>query len=79
MAFVDVAYHDDDNNYHREERLTLKPSDTEPIAKQIAVMDLKKKGFSYRITLVGVDNSLTKLPSVDTTDDLIAVSEPLPA
>ncbi len=79
MAFVDVAYHDDDNNYHREERLTLKPSDTEPVAKQIAVMDLTKKGFSYRITLVGVDNSLTKLPSVDTTDDLIAVSEPLPA
>ncbi|MFT3861568.1 hypothetical protein [Micropruina sp.] len=79
LAFVDIEYHDEEGNYHREERLTMKPSDTDPQEKQIAVMDLKKKSYTYQITLVGTNNSMTRLPPVTTSDDLIAVSEPLPA
>lgn len=79
MAFVDIEYHDEEGNYHREERLSMKPTDTDPVTKQIAVLDLKKKAYSYQITLVGTNNQMTKLPPVTTTDDLIAISEPQPA
>lgn len=76
MAFVDITYTDPANNYHREERLTIKPTDTDPIDKQIAVMDLKAKDFTYQVTLVGTNNAMTKLPPVTGADDLIAVAEP---
>lgn len=75
MAFVDIQYRDDDNAYRREERITIKPSDTEPVLKQIAVLDLKKKSYRYQVTLVGANNAMTRLPPVTTDTDLIAITE----
>lgn len=79
LAFVDISYRDDEGSYQRQERITIKPTDIEPVAKQIAVLDLKKKSYTYQVTLVGSNNSMTRLPPVTTTDDLIAITEPLPA
>lgn len=76
LAFVDIEYDDPDNAYHREQRLTMKPTDTDLVGVSIAVMDLKKKAYRYQITLVGTNNTLKKLPPVDTEEDLLAVSEP---
>ncbi|MBO9522996.1 MAG: hypothetical protein J7518_15800 [Nocardioidaceae bacterium] len=77
LAFVDVDYADAANGYTREERLTIKPTDTDPVQLGLALMDPKKKDYRYQITLVGTDNHMTKLPPVETTDDLVAVSEPI--
>lgn len=74
VAFVDVDYADDANGYTREERLTIKPTDTDPVELALALMDLKKRQYRYQITLVGTDNKMTKLPPVETTDDLVAVT-----
>ncbi|MFT3886767.1 MAG: hypothetical protein QM713_01195 [Arachnia sp.] len=77
-AFVDIVYDDPDGAYHREERLTIQPSDVDPVLTEIAVLDLKKKAYSYQVTLLGADNSLTRLEPVTTEETLIAITEPQP-
>lgn len=79
VAFVDVEYRDDAHQYTRERRLTVRPSDVDPVTVTFAVLDLARKAFSYRVTLVSTTNAMTKLPPIETTDDLVAVSEPLDA
>lgn len=79
QAFVDIDYTDPANGYTREERLTILPTQTDPVELALALMDPKKKDYRYQITLVGTDNTMTKLPPVETSDDLVAVTTATPA
>jgi len=74
-AFLDLEYHDETNNYHREERLTFTPQQVDPVRFAIALMDAAQRTFRYQLTLVGTDNKLHRGAPVDTTETLIAVSE----
>jgi hypothetical protein len=73
MAFVDVRYDDPVNHYHREERLELTGTSRAPVHLHMPVMNADQRGISYRITLIGSDNSLRQGNFVDTTDTLIGV------
>jgi len=73
MAFVDVRYDDPDNRYHREERIELTGASRAPVHLHMPVINADRRGISYRITLVGSDNSLKQSSFVDTTDTLIGV------
>jgi len=73
MAFVDVRYDDPNNRYHREERIELTGPSRAPVHLHMPVINADRRGISYRITLVGSDNSLRQGDFVDTTDTLIGV------
>lgn len=79
LAFVDIEYHDDANGFHRDERLTIQPNSSDLIIRDFSVIDLTHKQFTYQVSLLGVDNSLHRLPPVDTSDDLVVITEPHPA
>lgn len=74
LVFIDVNYHDEDNNYHREERLQLRDSSLDPVNLRISLMNPQLREFTYRFTFVGNDNSLTQNTPVTTTETLIGVS-----
>jgi hypothetical protein len=73
MAFVDVRYDDPNNRYHREERIELTGASRAPVHLHVPVLNADRRGISYRITLVGSDNSLKQSSFVETTDTLIGV------
>ncbi|MFD4959726.1 hypothetical protein [Microbacterium sp. NPDC058389] len=79
MAFVDIDYTDAANGYTRAERLTIQPTAVDPIDLSLALMDPQQRTYRYQVTVVGKDNKMTKLPPVETSDDLVAVqSQPTP-
>jgi hypothetical protein len=73
MAFVDVTYDDPDNHYHREERIELAGASRAPVHLHLPLINPDRRGFKYRVTLVGVDNSLRRGDFADTTETLIGV------
>jgi hypothetical protein len=73
MAFIDIAYDDPDNNYHRAERLTLAPSAKDAIHQRISLMNPALKTYQYRITSVGTNNQMQRGDFVSTTETLIGV------
>jgi hypothetical protein len=73
MAFVDVRYDDPVNRYHREERIELTGASRGPVHLHMPVINADRRGISYRITLIGSDNSLRQGDFVDTTDTLIGI------
>ena len=73
MAFVDVMYDDPDNRYHREDRIELTGPSRAPVHLHLPLINPDRRGFKYRVTLVGVDNSLRRGEFADTTETLIGV------
>ncbi|MGV9868065.1 hypothetical protein [Rhodococcus koreensis] len=74
-AFVDVEYHDESNDYRRELQIEITPQDVNRIRKSFAVINPKHKKFSYTLTFLGNDGSITRLPSVDSENPYISVQE----
>lgn len=74
-VFVDIKYEDLNYNYYREERLELTGGSTQPVSIQIAVMDRAKRAFQYRLTFIGIDNSMHRGSFITTDETLIGVSE----
>jgi hypothetical protein len=75
MVFIDVEYHDEPNQYHREERLRIMGSDMDPVSLGIAQMNPDLKTFRYRLTVVGANNAIRRDPFIETTETLIAVAD----
>jgi hypothetical protein len=73
MVFVDVTYDDQDNRYHREDRIELTGVSRAPVHLHLPVINPDRRGFRYRITLIGLDSSLRRGEFVDSTETLIAV------
>ena len=72
--FVDVVYDDPDNLYHREERIQMSGPSRLPVHMRLPLRNPDRRSFSYRITLVGADNSITRGDfSVPVTETLISV------
>ena len=74
MAFIDVAYDDPDNRYHREERIEMTGPSRAPIHLQLPLLNPDLRAFKFRTTFIGVDNSIRRGDfSAPTTETLIAV------
>jgi hypothetical protein len=74
-VFVDVEYHDDQNNYHREERLRIPGDSTEEVKLRLALINPAKRTFRYRFTFVDTDGKVRSKAWVETTETLISVAE----
>jgi len=80
-VYVDLEYDDPENEYKRRERLELDGDLVDPVSEHLSLMDPKKRGFRYRVTYVGSDNSLQRGSSVDTEETLLGLKpdfEPAP-
>lgn len=73
-AFVDVVYDDPANRYHREERLRLEGADRQEAKLRLALLDPKKRAYSYRLTLVGADGSVRQGPLQTTEASIVSVN-----
>jgi len=73
LVFIDVQYDDPANDYHREERLTLKGNATDPVQLRISLMNPDLRKFKYRLTFVGA-NTMNRGPFIETEDTLINVA-----
>ncbi|WP_102126985.1 hypothetical protein [Deinococcus planocerae] len=72
-AFVDVVYDDPANRYHREERLRLEGEDRKEATLRLALLDPKRRAYSYRLTLVGMDGSVNQGPLQTTEASIVSV------
>ena len=75
MVFIDVRYDDPDNDYRREERLTLQGIATDPVHLRISLLDPSRCTFRYRLTFVGTNNQMRRGEFIETDETLISVSE----
>lgn len=75
MAFIDVEYKDPENNYEREERLKLAGNATDSVKLRLALVDPKKRKFSFRLTFIDTNNQMNRGAFNETEETLIGVSE----
>ena len=74
-VFVDVEYHDDASNYHREERLRIAGDSTEETRLRLALINPLKRTFKYRFTFVDLDGKINSKTPVETSETLISIIE----
>jgi hypothetical protein len=74
QAFVDIEYHDEANDYHRELQVKLDPKSSDSVRVSLATLDGQQRQFRYRVTLVGKNNSLQRGQFIETEDTLIPVA-----
>jgi hypothetical protein len=72
-VFVDVTYADPANRIERVERLTFTGADTAPRQLRLSIRDRKLRDFTYRVTLVGSDNSMTQRAPLTTRETLVGL------
>jgi hypothetical protein len=73
LAILDIDYVD--GSYRRRLSLDLDPSTTSQAKLfRLAIPDPTKRSFSYAITLIGTDSTVTQRPAVETDDPRIFVS-----
>jgi hypothetical protein len=76
MVLVDVLYDDPNNQYHREEQLTLTPSPgRQPVPLKLSILDPALTTFSYRFTFIDKGNQLHRGAYLQSTETIIGVSE----
>ena len=75
MVFIDVAYDDDANDYHRQERLVLQGATVNPVHLRIALLNPKKTTYRYRFTFLGTAGQMNQGQFIETTETLIAVTQ----
>jgi outer membrane biosynthesis protein TonB len=73
LVFIDVAYDDAANNYHRHERITLEPNQTTPLRLRLALLNPQLRRFRFRFTFVGVAGQMLQGAFQETTETLIPV------
>ncbi|MFI6291903.1 hypothetical protein ACIBEJ_09985 [Nonomuraea sp. NPDC050790] len=73
MAFLEVAYDDTTNNYHRRARLEIPGDAVSPLPLRIALIDPAKRDFTHQITIIRQDGVLDRRPPVRGPETLIGV------
>jgi hypothetical protein len=73
--FVKVIYEDQDNDYRREEDLTFEGALLQPQRLRIARIDPNTRAYSFQITALGTDHSVTRLPPVTSTEPFVFLGE----
>lgn len=73
-VFVDVSYEDKDNRVERFERLTFTGADTAQRLLSLSIRDRTKRDFTFRVTVVGTDNSMEHRPPETTRETLIGIT-----
>ena len=71
QVFVDVTYDDEVNGYHREERLEIPGTVTDPVPLRIALLDPNQRQFRHRVTIVTRDGRLIQNAPVDGVETII--------
>lgn len=76
QAFLDIKYQSADGSYEYETSFTFAAQSGSQIQKvRFPVLDLKQRSWSYRVTIVGVDNHLQRGAWIDTTDQEVFVTD----
>ena len=57
-AFAEIQYDDEDNDYHRSERIKVKGDATEHQTQRIALLNPDHREFQVRFTFIGKDQSV---------------------
>ena len=70
-VFIDIVYEDEANNYSRKERVTFNSDDQNSKTIRFARMDTSLEEFSYKLTILGTDNSVRRIPEVTTDESLV--------
>jgi len=71
QVFIDVQYQDQANEYKRKERVTFSGEDSDSKTVRFARMDTELGEFSYKVTILGTDNSVRRLPEETTEESLV--------
>ena len=74
-VFIDVLYDDDDNKYHREERLRVEGDATHEASLRIALANRNLRTYRYRLTFVGANGSVRRGSLIETDETIIALAE----
>jgi hypothetical protein len=73
LAFVDIEYDDNPNNYHRRERITLE-GQAERSTLRIALMNKDLREYRFRMTFVGTNNQIRAGAFQTTTETILAIA-----
>lgn len=73
MIFIDIEYDDPGNEYEVKERLKLNGTVTDSVSFNLNIIDDSKGTYRYRKTIVGMDNSLNRLETVETNETIIGI------
>jgi len=73
LIFIDVEYEDIENDFRIQKRVRLNGTDIDSVKVQLNIVNGLKRTFSYRYTIIGNDNKMTRRAFVETTETLIGV------
>lgn len=77
FAILDIEYHDEENNYHRTERIQVNGDQTQPIRVRLSIINPELREYTHQVTFVGTNNSLEKAEPVTTSETIIPLSPTL--
>jgi len=77
QLFVQVTYLDPANTYDREETLTFNNTDLSPQKLRFARFNTDLDEFTYQITAMAADHSVTRFAPITTTDRIVFLGEQL--
>jgi hypothetical protein len=71
QVFIDITYADQANDYHRKERVMFSGEERDSKSLRFARMNTELGEFSYKVTILGTDNSVRRIPEVTTDESLV--------
>jgi hypothetical protein len=74
---VDVTYEDAANRYTREERLEFRGPTLQSQRLRLARYDESRDDFTFRLTKLAKDHSVTRLPPVTVAESVVFLGEHL--
>jgi hypothetical protein len=75
LAYLDVKYEDTAASYTYEENFTLPPASGVSQKLKLPVLDLQRKKWTYRVTLVGTQDQINRGAWTETDQNLIFVTD----
>jgi hypothetical protein len=69
--FIDVIYEDQANDYQRKQRLTFSGEEQDSKTVRFARRNTSLGEFTYKVTILGTDNSVRRIPEVTTDESLV--------
>lgn len=76
-VMVDIRYSDPDNQYQREERIQFEAEASTAQRIRIVRLNPQLKQYSFQITALGTDNSVLRIPAVETEETILFIAEHL--
>jgi len=71
QLFIDIRYEDQANDYQRKERVMFSGDESDSKTLRFARMNTELGEFSYKVTVLGTDNSVRRIPEVTTDESLV--------